>query len=595
MKGDMKKNTKIALLVLFVGLITGCEDFKLGNAFLEKPMGDDVNIDTVFAHKKYAEQALNQAYRSLPDYLPLDGGYRGSWINTDGPTDICFDATKAYTQNTIVASSYRQFPYSFITEQHIGNPMYGIRKAYIYIENVDRVPDMTDNEKLTRKAEAKMIIAYHYSQLLRHYGGVPWIDRAYSSEDAFLFPRMTVAETVDKIVNLLDEAAKDLPWYAAPEDNGRMTAAAAKALKLRVRLFAASPLLNSEAPYAAGEAASQKLCWYGDYKKERWEDALAAGREFMRENQKYGNYHRIEKSTGNPREDFVNGYFVRGSQEIIMPSHRFAIYDFSTKTLDRGHNDCQISTRASYADMFQWKDGSAFDWENPEHRAHPFFDENGLPTRDIRLYETLLINQDKFQSRKAECYQGGRESKEQGSFSKSSKYGYSVRKFVRDRGKGQEAKNKPYQCPLIRMPEVYLSIAEAMNELGMAKTKDEFGRNAYDYINAVRSRAGMPDVPQVEGAQLRDIILHESAVEFGSEEVRYFNLIRWKRIDLLSTPLEKLNIVLESGNPQTFAATFRYETTTTDEKYPWKEFWYLLAFPQDEINKKYGLIQNPGW
>lgn len=595
MKVGMKRNSKIALLALFVGVITGCEDFKFGNAFLEKPIGDDVNIDTVFAHKKYADQALNQVYRSLPDYLPIDGGYRGHWINTDGPTDICFDATKAYTQNTIVASNYKQFPYSFVTEQHIGNPIYGIRKAYIYIENVDRVPDMSDSEKLTRKAEAKMIIAYHYSQLLRHYGGVPWIEHAYTSEDSFLFPRMTVEETVHKIVELLNAAATDLPWYVAPEDNGRMTAAAAKALKLRVLLFAASPLLNSATPYADGEAATQKLSWYGDYKQERWKAALDASREFIKENKENGDYYQIEKAASDPRENYVNGYFVRGSREIIMPSHRFAIYDFGTKTLDRGHNDCHISTRSSYADMFQWKDGSEFDWENPEHQAHPFFDANGVPTRDIRLYETLLINQDKFQSRKAECYQNGRESKEQGSFSKSSKYGYSIRKFIRDRGKGQEAKNKPYQCPLIRLPEVYLNMAEIMNELGIAKTKDEFGRNAYDYINAVRNRAGMPDVPQVEGTALRDIILHESAVEFGSEEVRYFNLIRWKRSDLLSTPLEKLNIVLEGGDAQTFAATFRYDRTVTGEKYPWKEYWYLIAFPQDEINKKYGLVQNPGW
>lgn len=52
-------------------------------------------------------------------------------------------------------------------------PIYGIRRAYIYIENVDRVPDMTDQEKAIGKAEAKVIIAYHYSQMLRYYGGMP--------------------------------------------------------------------------------------------------------------------------------------------------------------------------------------------------------------------------------------------------------------------------------------------------------------------------------------------------------------------------------------------------------------------------------------
>jgi starch-binding outer membrane protein, SusD/RagB family len=27
----------------------------------------------------------------------------------------------------------------------------------------------------------------------------------------------------------------------------------------------------------------------------------------------------------------------------------------------------------------------------------------------------------------------------------------------------------------------------------------------------------------------------------------------------------------------------------------WSPRWYLSAFPQMEINKGYGLVQNPGW
>lgn len=591
----MNKKMRTTLLVLLTGIIAGCEDFKFGNAFLEKPMGDDVNIDTVFSNKKYADQALNQAYRSLPDYLPLEArGYRGNWINADGVTDICYSAGSAYISGSLKASYEIAFPYyPNSSTQNIGNPLYGIRKAYIYLENVDRVPDMTEAEKTRRKAEMKVLIAYHYSQMLRHYGGVPWIDHAYTSDDVFHFPRMTVEETVNKIVGLLDEAAVDLPWYAVAEEDGHITAAAAKALKLRVLLFVASPLLNNDTPYADGEAAVQKLSWYGDYKKERWEAALNAGLEFLRLNKENGSYHEVV-NTGNPREDYINGYWTRGSREIIMSSHRFAVYDMSTKPLDRGHNDCDIATRASYADMFEWKDGSAFDWKNETHAAHPFFDENMKPTRDIRLYETLIINQDKFknQTNGAECYQGGRQSMENSSYNKSSKYGYSVRKFVRD--KAEEVKNKPYQCPLIRMPEVYLSIAEAMNQLGVAGVKDEFGRDAYDYINIVRHRAGMPEVRKVEGQELVDILLHERVVEFGAEEMRYFDLIRWKRSDLLSTPLEMLVIKME-GRDTAGKPIFSYQRSVTNEKYSWKDYWYLIAFSQAEINKKYGLIQNPGW
>ena len=90
-----------------------------------------------------------------------------------------------------------------------------------------------------------------------------------------------------------------------------------------------------------------------------------------------------------------------------------------------------------------------------------------------------------------------------------------------------------------------------MNELGKATTKDEFGNDAYDYINMVRNRVNMPDLTTAKaapGRELREAILHERAIEFGYEEVRYFDLTRWKRDDLFKTPIERLFITRQSGS-----------------------------------------------
>ena len=70
---------------------------------------------------------------------------------------------------------------------------------------------MTDDEKRIRKAEAKVVIAFHYTQMIRFYGGMPWIDHAYKADEILQFPRLTLEETVNKTVALLDEAATDLP------------------------------------------------------------------------------------------------------------------------------------------------------------------------------------------------------------------------------------------------------------------------------------------------------------------------------------------------------------------------------------------------
>ena len=157
----------------------------------------------------------------------------------------------------------------------------------------------------------------------------------------------------------------------------------------------------------------------------------------------------------------------------------------------------------------------------------------------------LFRSGDRFRGRTLEIYKGGREQCDGYSdeLARATYNGYGMRKFLRDRS--TEVGGKFYSCPLIRLPEIYLNIAEAMNELGKATEKDEFGRDAYDYVNLVRERVKMPALTNqkvASGLPLREAILHERAVEMGFEEVRYFDLVRWKRSDLFKTDIERLVI-----------------------------------------------------
>lgn len=575
---------------LLAGLTVGCEDLKFGNDFLEKPMSDEISIETVFSQKRYADQALNQFYKSLPDYTPSLGGYHDGAYILDLYSDLGYTTRLSWTHGSITsASGTNNFPYQLSNKAVTGDPTYGVRKAYIYIENVDKVPDMSDDEKKVRKAEAKVVIGYHYMDMIRYYGAVPWIDHAYDANEVFQLARLTLEETVTKTVDLLDEAAADLPWYTTDADYGHMTAAVAKALKFRLLMFVASPLFNNATPYYAGQAATEHLSWYGDYQESRWAAALEAGREFLRLNKEHGDYYRVE-NTGDPREDYINGYFTKGNREVVMASFRWATYNKSVKgfrVFDQGYG----MPRSSYADMFPWKDGSKFDWNNPEHKASPFFDASGKPTRDIRLYENLVVNGDKYKGRKAEVYTGGREGFGPGAAEgQKFQYGYGFRKFLRD--KANEMDKKPYSCPLIRMPEIYLYMAEVMNQLRQASTKDEFNMNAYDYLNLVHTRAGLPAVTADQvpsGETLLNYLLDERAREFGQEDIRNHDMRRYlKGAEWAKRPLEEL-VTTKSGN------AFNYQVNVREEKYFWYDHWYLLPFPVTEINKKYGLIQNPGW
>lgn len=100
------------------------------------------------------------------------------------------------------------------------------------------------------------------------------------------------------------------------------------------------------------------------------------------------------------------------------------------------------------------------------------------------------------------------------------------------------------------------------------------------------------------GKPLREAILRERAVEFGYEEVRYFDLIRWKRTDIFTGQRSRLIIKQDENEPSGFSYTISYTMAEIREyakPEKWDDKYYLLPLPVDEINKKYGLIQNPGW
>ena len=63
------------------------------------------------------------------------------------------------------------------------------------------LPDMTDDEKRIRKAEAKVVIAFHYTQMIRFYGGMPWIDHAYAADEIFQFPDVYKRQVVAILIS----------------------------------------------------------------------------------------------------------------------------------------------------------------------------------------------------------------------------------------------------------------------------------------------------------------------------------------------------------------------------------------------------------
>ncbi len=600
----------IAIIVCITIALIGCEDFKLGDDFLDKPNSSDQTIDTVFTNKFYADQALNSCYSTLRDLLI--NGNRAGYRSLENLSDLLDGMTSEYHTGSMTASS------SSIWHKL---PSAEIRKIWTYLENVDNVPDMTIQEKELRKAEVKVILAYHYAELFRHYGGMPWIDHAYKPVEDIVMKRMTVEEHVQKVVQLCDQAAAVLPWTTTEGDYGRMTAAAAKALKFKILLHAASPLYNNNTPMLpeSHEAVQNHIVWYGNYDSKRWQDALDAGLDFLQTNQDKGDSYKMVKPVGNDldayRNAFASGYLDRNNGEIIFPIQNQDIWGLGQRYFASTRFGA-LAPSLEFVNKFERIDGSLPDTSIVDHVQKPYFSSHKqgekyavLKTRyirDPRLYETILVNGDKWQSREAEVYIGGREGfpGATSSFKSLTINGFANRKFVRDFK--NEIVGKFFVNAYIRMPEIYLGIAECMAELNKMGTADKFGKTGFDYLNYTRLRVGLkPMVATDPGKTLParivldtkekqiEAILHERICEFAFEECRFHDINRRK----LSAQMNFSRHYISTD--KLADKNFKVNILKSVNVYAWCENWdnkyYLLPIEANEIQKGYGLVQNPGW
>lgn len=626
----IKKYFHVILIALGITASVSCEDLAFGNKFLQKPPSTDVTIDTVFSTPEYARRVLWYSYEYLPYGLETSGYYTTIYLgNIEGLTDLNsdnvgysgvfsnyysgkYDASKENVRSNVKNQTKIRFNDS---ETHMWS---AIRNAWLFIANVDRVPDMTADEKARMKAEAKMIVAVYYAHMLRHYGALPIIDHALDAADD-MPKRATLQETVDFIVKLLDDAiaCPQFPWRLADDEqsqwDGRMCKAGAYALKTRVLLFAASPLFNSDQPYAQGEAADQKMVWFGNYDKNRWKLALDACKAFFDALAQNGYYHMVQKEDvpeGEYRYAFRSAYFDRGTTETLISVHRnifSASLSVGTLYLWNALRWGGYCPTYEYFKMFDWADGTPFDMAEVERDG-----KNPFVGRDPRLNETFVLDDDIYQGRKAHVteampaatakklgvnaadYPAGSDFGTGAMHKLSLVTGLGCRKWGLDRG--NELKGHIIQWPYLRIAEVYLNYAEAINEYNGGPTAE-----AYQYVDAVRARVGLPGLKKgMSQTEFREALLKERACEFGFEEVRFFDLIRWKMESKFSSPVHGLHVYKNKND-----GSYKFEEFNMNNikncKRAWcnpggfSPIWYLSAFPLVEIQKDYGLVQNPGW
>jgi hypothetical protein len=641
----MKKYKKYKIMLLFacMSIFAGCANY------LDIIPDNVATLDNAFTNRINAERFLFGCYNFLPN--PTDAFAHPSMVGGDEwwwNDDMV--KYKGYAGGR-VALGYQNSndPYINFWDGGMGgkNLFIGIRDCNIFLENIHLPPDLEEDERIRWIAEVKFLKAYFHFYLMQLYGPIPIIREnlpVNATPEEVRVHREPVDEVVNYIVELLDEAVKDLPMDVLAmrfTEGGRITKPIALAVKAKCLVWAASPLLNGNSDYTDfKDNRGVQLVPAGVPEVKKWERAATAIKNAI-DTAHLAGHGLYEHTPTTPMSNTtLLKYTLRGAvtemynKEIVWPSThdidgvktqrwcmpRLGVY------VNMG-DITELSATLKIAEQFYTNNGIPID-EDPEWTAwlggsfgnryetqvargtdHQYYIRTGETTaklnfyREPRFYAYLGFDRGIFegsgQTEANSYWLSGRATEANGYVQQDSHIltGYYIKKLVNTgstQGSGQY-NGKPYSFPIIRLTDLYLLYAEALNEIKTAPDDD-----VYKWIDTVRTRAVLqgvvaswkkssnPNKP-LNKSGMRDIIKQERLIELCFEGQRLYDLRRWKEL------VKYLNTPIQGWNYKGFTADEYYRVTTywDQQEFNIKDYLWPLKINSLTINNN--LVQNPGW
>jgi hypothetical protein len=623
--------------------------------YLDIVPDNTVTIEDYFERKEMAWNALAKVYEYLPNDHTINAT---SWLLGDEWMGLIEqERNEGAIMGTRIMRGLQNSSNPILghwTGSAGGRPLYqGIRSANTFLENIDKVEDMSDQEKLEWKGQVKFLKAYYHFLLLRQYGPIVIMDQSVPldalSEDLF-HKRSKLEDCFDYIIRLMNEAIPDIKERADADELGLLDRVGAMAIKARVMLYRASPFFNGNSAYYGDFLDFDGQPFFTvDYNHEKWKDAADAADEAIELCKRNGiDLYTFE---GSPYLTDRDDYSANPNRMKTMYDLRMLIVDPWNRELLWGQTyqptnpgstlaaacNIRIGTTdedpiyayqymgASYAvaERYYTKNGLPIDEDrsfntstmhdiimtpgsaDPEYDSVRGLLQPGAQTiqlymdREMRFYANLGITGGYWRAHASRISTNMFAGTPGGYITKfNTNYlctGIGVQKFVHPESKSgywQRVVRFPY--PIIRMADLYLIKAEALNEY-LDKPNDE----VYEAINKVRRRAGIPDV-QLAWANartankhlnrdgMRDIILRERSIELAFEGSHFWDMYRHRKaVSEFSAPI--MGWKYEKEHPGDF---FVLELKQA-RRFIIKD--YLWPISLSETNKNANLIQNPGW
>ncbi|AYD46451.1 RagB/SusD family nutrient uptake outer membrane protein [Arachidicoccus soli] len=610
---------KYIIAVFFCALFTGLLLMSCNKNFLEKPRGGTFTVDTVFRTKLNADGAISQMYNlCIPNGLVQNGS--NDIPRPDAPTDEIYYIHPTYdwvgaTQNLATFCTGNETVDATIDMGGFGSHYSGIRQANLVIKHIGEVTDADGTYKSQAIGQALFCRAIQHFELFRQYGGIPLVTEPLDGTQKLDIRRSSVATTVDSIVSWCDQAAALLPPTWGVADYGRITSLAAKALKARVLLYAASPLYNTPSTMQTeisgirfGNAHDSVLA-YPTYDKGRWLIAAKAAKDVI-DAAPSSNValYNTGKPLTTPNDDSYAGLGdyeavsnVYANNEMILVNTKnqdakggFFWGNWLSSKVREGQWSVKNNVPIEFMQQYEKRDGSS--WTLPLSSTG-----DDLPTwikslnLDPRFYQTVLYDGMWYNSTRGVLTyylgDGGKYPTTNFGSSDAGPDGYALEtyKFI---ARIDNFNDAHFAWPVFRLAEFYLSYAEALNEY-----QGPSGDPTH-YINLIRERAGMPDENISSQDDFRVAVHNERTIELAYEGFRLNDLERW--LTAYSVLNETLHGIQTTANASSGSLKRNWKVVSFMTRVFPKKYYYM-PFPSADVSENYlgdGSSwngQNPGW
>jgi hypothetical protein len=627
------------LIFLLVGLLQACN-------YLDIVPDNIPTIEMAFSDRQSAEKYLFTCY----SYVPAAGSPIANPALTGGD-EIWFLYPLTSEQfnwqtnfDNINIARGLQNVNSPLANYFDGGMFIAIRDCNTFLESIDQVKDITDFEKKRWVAEVKFLKAYYHYYLLQLYGPVPIIKEnlpVSSDPGQVKVFREPFDDCVAYIAQLLDEAVIDLPEKIQLKNTelGRITKVIALSLKAKLLTLAASPLFNGNSDFSGTVDKQGRTLFCDTYDPDKWGKAAVAIKAAIDEAEKAGNklYYftepvdisdstRVKMNIRNSVCDPWNEELIWGS--VKDPYTIQSLCQGKLKATDKSSQTirCNYSPTMEVAETFYTEHGVPIDedkdWDYEGRYGtrkatsdDRYYIKEGYETaklhfnREPRFYASVgfdggiwyghgVLDDDDpdigYLKQKNSADQWGMRI----GFGWFSITGYLAKKVVNYNNIVPESWNsysvENYPFPIIRLADLYLLYAEALNESGAPLSEID------DWIDVVRARAGLkgvveswtnysktPDkVTTREG--MRKIIQQERLIEFAFEGERFWDLRRWKLLQKYSNkPVRGWNVEGATTND------YYVPTVIFQREFTYKD--YLWPISENDLIVNDNLVQNPGW